>query len=563
MLMIFVIISEFMQLVGPYMLKLVIDTLTNFGTQEIGRLTLLVVMMFIANETDSLLGYFTDRRILRVLAGADGHLLTSAQEKMIYLDLNYHEKENTGNKISKIQRGVGKVMDLLSDMSWQVVPTIIQLIMTMVILFFVDWRFGCVFLFFAPIFAYLTIRLNIKIYPSRKLRHDKYEEASGKMAQSIININTVKSFVQEKRENREFKNISGKIKKNALIEFYQMLTFNLGRNFVIDSGRIAMISLGIYLVWVGQITIGSLVFIFTISEKALLSLFRISRLYDRVMESSEAISRLCELSREEPLIKNPENGLKPKEVTGKIEFNDVSFKYDAKGETALSGVQLKINSDCVTALVGPSGGGKTTLVRMIYRHYDPQEGKILLDGRDLREYDLYSFRKFIAIVPQEVEIFNATVRENIAYANHQASFKEVQAAARIANAEEFINKLSDGYGTMVGERGIKLSGGQRQRIGIARAVLANPRILIFDEATSSLDSYSEKLIQEAMEKIGKGRTMIIIAHRLSTIKKADKIVVLEDGKVIEEGNHIQLANRKGGLYSKLLNLQKMGDITKG
>ena len=197
---------------------------------------------------------------------------------------------------------------------------------------------------------------------------------------------------------------------------------------------------------------------------------------------------------------------------------------------------------------------------MIYRHYDPIEGEIILDRKNLKEYDLYAFRKFIAIVPQEVEVFSTTVKENISYAKPRASFSEIQSAARIANAEEFINNLKEGYDTMVGERGIKLSGGQRQRLGIARAILANPRILIFDEATSSLDSYSEKLIQEAMEKIRKNRTVIIIAHRLSTIKKADKIIVLENGKVVEEGSHFELARSEGGLYQKLINLQKMGDV---
>ena len=214
----------------------------------------------------------------------------------------------------------------------------------------------------------------------------------------------------------------------------------------------------------------------------------------------------------------------------------------------------------MTALVGPSGGGKTTAVRMIYRHYDPTSGQILLDGKDLRDYDLYAFRKSIAIVPQDVDIFDTSIKENIAYAKPKATMKEIEAVARIANSEEFILQLSDGYNTMVGERGVKLSGGQRQRIGIARAILANPKILIFDEATSNLDSQSERLIQDAMDKISKNRTVIMIAHRLSTIKKADKIVVLEKGKVVEVGSHFELARSNGGLYQKLLQLQQMGEV---
>ncbi|PLX21232.1 ABC transporter ATP-binding protein, partial [Candidatus Parcubacteria bacterium] len=244
-----------------------------------------------------------------------------------------------------------------------------------------------------------------------------------------------------------------------------------------------------------------------------------------------------------------------------IVFEGVSFSYNGDREKALRKMDLKIKEGCVTALVGPSGGGKTTIAKMIYRQYDPQAGSVKIDNIDLRDFDLYSFRKFISIVPQEVEIFDGSIERNISYANPKASREEIEAAAKISNAHIFINEFADGYKTEVGERGIKLSGGQRQRIGIARSILANPRILIFDEATSSLDSQSEHLIKEAMDKISKGRTVIIIAHRLSTIRKADKIIVVEKGQVAQEGSHMELARNKGGIYSKLVSLQSMGEIT--
>jgi ABC-type multidrug transport system fused ATPase/permease subunit len=278
------------------------------------------------------------------------------------------------------------------------------------------------------------------------------------------------------------------------------------------------------------------------------------------MESSEPVARLYELNLEEARIKNPVNGIKPKNLQGEIEFRNVSYAYSDNSRKALRDVSFKIKPHQMTALVGPSGGGKTTSARMIFRHYDPQKGAVLLDGEDLRKYDLPSFRKQIAIVPQDVEVFNNSIKENIAYARPEASFAEIKKAAQIANAEEFINNLEKGYDTEVGERGIKLSGGQRQRIGIARAILADPKILIFDEATSNLDSYSEKLIQEAMEKIRKNRTVIVIAHRLSTIKKSDQIFVLEDGQLVEKGTHTQLAQEKCGLYRKLIDLQKIHQV---
>ncbi len=554
------VVVELTRLVGPYVLKLIVDAITNFDSSRIGEIAFLIVGMFFANETVSFLAYINDKKIFKILADSESYLSGNSHKKLIFLGLGYHEKENTGNKISKIQRGVDKITELIGNFSWEVAPTILQIIFTTGALFWVDWRFGAVVLFFVPVFVFLTIKVNKDVFPLRKERYDNYEKAAGLMAQSIININTVKSFVQEAREVSLFGKLRTKLRDGLLIEYGKILRQNLKRNFVIDAGRASILFFGAYLVWKGQITVGTLIFVFTISEKALISLYRISRLYDKIMESSEAVERIYELSLEKQDIKNSKKGFLPKKIVGKIEFKNMTFSYAGSNEPALNEINLMIPSGATTALVGPSGGGKTTLARMMYRHYDATEGEILLDGKNLKDYDLYAFRRFFAIVPQDVEIFNASVRDNIAYAKPNASFAEISAAARVANAEEFIKQLSEGYNTVVGERGIKLSGGQRQRVGIARAILANPKVLIFDEATSNLDSQSERLIQDAMDKICKNRTVVIIAHRLSTIKKADKIVVLEKGKVVESGSHSELSLANDGLYKKLIDLQKMGDV---
>lgn len=560
-LLVFTIVLEALRLIGPYVLKIIIDIITsNFNSAAILKITYLIILMFLANQSVSVFDYFVDRKIFRTLVEMIGYLATSAHKKMVFLSLGYHEKENTGNKVVKITRGVDKIDNLFGNFFWEVAPTVFQIILTTATLFAIDWRFGLIILIFVPVFILLTLKVNKDVFPFRKKRFDKEEEATGIMTQSIININTVKSFVQEFREYRQFSKTTDKVKSSLLQEFSKILKFNIYRNLVIDLGRGILLLFGIYMAWKGNITVGSLVFVYTISEKALISLFRISRLYDRIMESGEAVNRLYDLSLEESKIENPKNGLKPKKIDGQIEFKNVTFIYDESRVKALDNVSFKINSGCVTALVGPSGGGKTTVARLVYRHYDPQKGEIVLDGENVKKYDIYAMREFMAIVPQDVEIFNTSVKENISYAKPGATISEIKAAARIANAEEFISQLKEGYNTLVGERGIKLSGGQRQRIGIARAILANPRILIFDEATSNLDSSSEKLIQDAMDKIRKGRTVIIIAHRLSTIKKADKIIVLEKGKVMEEGSHIELARTEGGLYQNLIRLQEMGDI---
>ena len=559
-LLILVVVLELVKLIGPYFLKLIIDAIIEFNAADIGKIFILVASMFISNQVVAIADYFWGLKGLALIVNMEHYLPTNAHKKMIFLSLGYHERENTGNKITRIQRGVMKIIELLSSLYWDVVPTMIQVLITTIILFIIDWRFGLVFIFFVPLFALLTYHFNKRVSPMRIERHEDHEVAAGEMTQSILNINTVKSFTQENREVLKFGSIVSKIKDSALKEFALMMKYVIGRNLIIDFGRISMIIFGVYLVSLGEITVGSLVFIITVSEKAFFSLFRISRLYDKIMESSEPTNKLYELSIEKNDIPNPENGIKPKIIKGDIEFSNVEFSYDKSELRALHDVSLKIASGSVTALVGPSGSGKTTLARMIYRHYDPQVGKVILDGNNLREYDLYAFRRFISIVPQDVDLFGGSVRDNISYSNNKASLKEIEQVAKIANAHEFIQSLKDGYDTMVGERGVKLSGGQKQRIGIARAILANPQILIFDEATSSLDSQSEKLIQDAMQKISKNRTMIVIAHRLSTIQSADNIVVLKQGHIVEQGPHKKLARVDGGLYRELLKLQKIGEV---
>jgi ABC-type multidrug transport system fused ATPase/permease subunit len=544
----------------PYILKLVIDNLNNFSKEQLFFLLKLIILYLATDEVRSYISYISDRKILKLLVKVEYFLGMRAQEKLVFLSLGYHERQNTGSKIIKIEKGVDKVSEFLNNIFWEVLPTVFQLVFTLIALFWADWRIGLSFLFFAPLFLFITYWSNKRMYPIRKAIFRDYEAASGKMGQAIININAVQSFVQEEKELEGFGHIKKNIRDNEDKQYGWMMKIGLGRNFIVDFGRSAVLLLGVYLVYQDLMTVGSLIFVFTLSEKAYASLYRLSRFYDRMEEGREGVSRLIALFNEESEIVNKPDGLKPQDIKGEIKFDQTYFYYNINKRAAVSNLNFTIKAGSITALVGPSGGGKTTIARLVYRHYDPQQGRVLLDGRDLRDYDLHVFRKFLAIVPQEVEIFDLTVAENIAYARPDATREEIIAAAKIANADEFIAGLDKGYETMTGERGIKLSGGQRQRLGIARAILANPRVLIFDEATSNLDSQSEVLIQDAMKKISQNRTMIIIAHRLSTIKQADNIIVLEGGKVAEQGSHKELASAQGGLYAKLLKLQALGEV---
>ena len=325
---------EIAKLIGPYLLKLVIDTITVFNADEIGRVLVLVGLMFLAYEAASLFSYLSESKVFDILVKIQTSIANNAHRKMVFLTLGYHERENTGNKITKISKGVDKIVELLSNLFFEVAPTIFQLIFTAVVLLFIDWRFCLVLFIFVPIFMILTFILNKGSFPFRKRRHESQEEASGVLAQAIININTVKSFVQEEREHFKFSKITTDIKDNILAEYGRILRFNIKRNFIIDAGRVSIMLLGIFLVWKGSLTLGSLVFIYTVSEKSLFSLYRISRLYDKLMESSEAIERIYDLSIEEPEIKNPKRGIRPKEIEGRIEFKNVSFLYSDSNNEA-------------------------------------------------------------------------------------------------------------------------------------------------------------------------------------------------------------------------------------
>lgn len=555
-----ILFAELVHLLDPFLLKVVIDRLSTFEESDLWWVVGAIVALFVFRRFSSLVTFFKDKLYFEITTGAEREFMIKAQKKMVSLSLSYHEREDTGNKIIKIDKGVQKIIQLFESVFWEVVPVLTKLIVVGGILFWTDYRLGLSFIIFAPAFIFLSFKVNRKVRPVRKKRYKKYEEAAGLMTQSIININTVKSFVRENWEVSQATKIRNNIRKLGLFEWDKILRSGLLRLLISDLGKSSIILLGVFLVWNGQITTGTLIFIFMISNEAYNHLYRLSRFYDQAEEGMVAVERYMNLMQEEQEIINKKGGKKPKNLLGNIEFENVDFSYkDAKG-WALKNVSAKIDAGTMTALVGPSGGGKTTFARMIYRHYDPQNGVVRIDEGDLRDFDLYSFRKFIAIVPQEVEIFSTDIKSNISYANPKASLAQVKKAAKVANADEFINKLSDKYNTKVGERGVKLSGGQRQRIGIARAILANPKILIFDEATSSLDSESERLIQDSMDNISQGRTVIVIAHRLSTIKKADKILVLEKGKLVEEGSHKELSTQKSGLYARLLKLQKMGDV---
>jgi ABC-type multidrug transport system fused ATPase/permease subunit len=305
--LLFVVFVQAVALTGPYIMKWIIDTITNFSPDKIIRLIGLISLMFLVNEFMSLLGYLGDHKIFQINATVIKYLSKACFDKLIFLDLGYHEKENTGSKVYKVQHGIDRINGLLGNFFWDVAPTVIQVTLTTITLFIVDWRFGLTLSFFVPIFVYLSFKVNRDAYPTRVERHDLQEDSAGFMAQSIININAVKSFVQERRESKAYFKLINKVQDLLISEYSRYLRFNLWRNLVIDLGRVTMLFFGIFLVYRGSLTVGSLVFVYTISEKALFSLYRISRLYDQIMESGESVSRLYTLMDTKPGI-SPRRG---------------------------------------------------------------------------------------------------------------------------------------------------------------------------------------------------------------------------------------------------------------
>ncbi len=554
-----ILVVQLLQFVWPYLFKEILDCFSHLTPAILPRMYWLIALTFIVGIATSAVIQFRNWKIEIFLSRLEELLPVRAQEKLVELSLGYHEQEKTGDTIVKVQRGTNRCVDLAGSCLYEFFPTIVQTIATSVILMVLNWRIGLVFFPIIPIFVALTVQMNRRLRPLQRRRYKSDETAGGMMAQSVMNIRTVHAFCQEEREVRAHAAIRQDIRSTALQEERIVLSYNFWRDAVINAGRTAVLLFSVQQWMTGAIGIGSLVFFLTLSERAYFSLFHLSRLFDRASEWAEAVIRLTTLLDTEPEVQSAPNALPAPELRGAIAFRDVSYSYH-NGSDALQNISFRIDPGKTVALVGPSGGGKTTVVKLLYRFYDPSSGIVELDGHDVRDLTLESFRNQMAIVMQDVEMFDATIRENIAYGTPEATDEAIIWAATMANAHDFVTEMPKGYDTEIGEDGIRLSGGQRQRIGIARAILRRPKILILDEATSSLDSESEHSIQQALARLQElqaGRTTLIIAHRLSTIRQADEILVFENGQLVESGRHPTLL-RQNGLYARLHARQMSG-----
>lgn len=542
--------SSLLGLVFPQFVGQFVDKFNSTNANDLNTTIALLILVFFVQAIFNFLRTY----LLNVSGeGVVADLRSALYQHLLSLSNHFFENRRTGEITSRLTSDIASVRGVVSTSLAQFVNQAVLLIGSIVLLFITNYKLTFLMLAVVPIVILAAAFFGKKIRQISTKFQDSIAKANANAEEAISGIQVVKSFASEdfetERYNEKIRESFQTAKKRAL---YRGL-FAAGIFFSMFSAISLVLWYGGRLVFSGAITGGDL------SKFLLYTIFvagavgAMVGLYSQFQEALGASKRIFELLDNNDIIPNLDNNKKLADIKGEIAFKKLSFSYD-DDNPVLKDISLTAKAGEITALVGPSGAGKSTLISLIPRFYDPSQGAIYLDGVDIKDIELKNLRSHIGIVPQETQLFSGTVKENIRYGRPTATDEEVYTASKAANAHEFISNFKDAYETLVGERGVKLSGGQRQRVAIARALLKNPRILILDEATSSLDSESEALVQDALERLMKGRTSFVIAHRLSTIHNADRIVVLEDGKIVQEGPHEELVKQKG-LYKDLHDMQ--------
>ncbi|NJO77772.1 MAG: ABC transporter ATP-binding protein [Cyanobacteria bacterium RM1_2_2] len=487
-----------------------------------------------------------------------------AIKKVLTLPLEFYDENNAGRVSGRIARGLSNHTWTYPEIAGQMIPKIFRVIGIFVLILLIDWRIALLFLFSFVLILGLTLKNLRRLVDKEKFLDQHMENTESRTSEIITNIKTVKAFATEAKE---LKRQQKRLRREFLFVDYRIhrgyVTLFSWQRLVIESSVFIVLATTLWATLRGQMSLGHFVTTLTVSSMAYSELEPISHMVEVFTRRYASMTRFHEfmqlpVGQDAATLADVPEAVRQYQFTGKLHLDQVSFSYSPE-RPVLQNISLLIEPRQTVALVGRSGSGKSTLVKLLFRYFDPQSGRILIDGQDTRTLDITGYRKRLAIVHQEVDVFNGTLLENLTYGNPNATFAEVQAACQVARVDEFLRALPNGYYTIVGERGMRLSGGQRQRLGIARALLMNPDVLVFDEATSSLDYESERAIQLAMRSILGTRTTLIIAHRLSTVREADKIVVLDQGQIVEVGSHAELLNH-GGIYHRLHMLQETGEL---
>ncbi len=542
----------------PFVIKDMVDqVLSEKDTVMLNYIVISIIVVFvirgIAYYGQSYLMNYVGQRVIIDIRRA-------VFEKLQRLSLSFYDKHKTGTIMSYVTNDVGALQSAMVDNVVEMITESVILIASIVMMLYLDWKLFLVTFSTFPIVLWFIDTFGKRIRKSGSRIQEATADITSVLQEVASSPRVIKSFVREGYEIERFnkENINNFRANMKYAQLSSTLTPTI--EFVAAVGVSVILWYGGNSVIDGTITAGSLVAFLTYAVNISNPIKRLSRVIGNIQKALAAAQRVFGVLDLPERIKDAPDAKVLPSVKGDVQFKNVSFAYNS-GEEVLNNISFDVKPGEVIAFVGPSGAGKSTVASLLPRFYDVTDGSITIDGHDIRNVTLNSLREQVGIVPQETVLFNGTVYDNILYGRLDATPEEVEAAAKAANAHDFIMGLPDGYNTMLGDRGVNISGGQRQRISISRAILKNPQILILDEATSALDTESERVVQEALNRLMVGRTSFVIAHRLSTIKNADKIMVLEKGRLVEQGNHDELM-AADGLYAHLYKIQYRGKEAK-
>lgn len=554
---VFLLLSKITNLISPPILGSVVDSLTDL-TEGVHELTIIPIALIIAyglsRIATKLFGELRNAIFSKVSQNAIRQLTLNTFAHLHSLSLQFHLNRKTGALSKFIDRGTKGVDFLMNYVLFNVIPTIIEIFFVAGILFVLyGFKYAVVTLVTILLYIYLTYIITQWRLKFRRRMNEADNMVSSKLVDSLLNYETVKYF---NNENYEFDRLDNSLKdyEGAAVENEFSLSYlNITQTVVIITGITLMLSMSVFDIKAGAISIGGFVVINAYMFQLYQPLNFFGSVYRNIRQSLTDMENLFSLWSEKPYETN-QNANLLQSTEASIRFENVSFDYDVR-RTIIQNISFEVPDGKKVAIVGPTGAGKSTISRLLFKFYNPKSGSIYVNNQNIKEISQQSLRKIIGVVPQDTVLFNETIYYNISYGNPEAAEQEIYEAAKNADIHEFIKTLPDGYNTLVGERGLKLSGGEKQRVAIARAILKKPSIFFFDEATSALDTTTEKEIQKNLEMISNNKTTLVIAHRLSTAADADNIIVLDKGKIIEQGRHEELL-KLNGKYSKMWNKQK-------
>ncbi|HXI23782.1 MAG TPA: ABC transporter ATP-binding protein [Pyrinomonadaceae bacterium] len=555
----------------PWPLKIVFDHV--FASKRMPD-WLASIVSYIGTDKFSILNFAVLAVIVIALFGAissyfEKYLTTSVGQwvmhdlrRVLYshiqrLSLSFHDRKRTGDLISRVTSDIDAVQSFISTVLLGLLVNILTLLGMMVVMLYLNWAFTVIALLVAPALFFVVYHYTHRIKRASRAMRRQEGEVVNVLEEVLSSIRVVKAFAREDYEQKRFERESRESVERALEARNFKAKLPPIVEIIVAAGTCLVLWYGARLVLSGTLTSGELLVFLLYLGKMYKPMRELSKMTDTISKAQVGWERIREVLENETQVRDLPGAKRAPRFKGEIEFDKVSFAYDG-GPPVITELSLHIEPGQLAALVGPTGAGKTTIVSLLPRFYEANSGQIKIDGTDIRKYKQKSLREQISFVLQETLLFRATVAENIAYGKPNATRAEIVRAARLANADEFIDRMEDGYDTMVGERGVTLSGGQRQRITIARAIIRDSPILILDEPSAGLDAESEKLVFDALGNLMEGKTSIVIAHRLATVRSADVIFVVDGGVVVEQGTHEELI-AQGGLYSRLYELQFKGD----